>query len=168
LRNVSLRYFNAAGADLNTRLGECHAPETHLIPLILEVANGRREHLTLFGDDYPTPDKTCIRDYIHVTDIAQAHLLALEKLVNNSPIAEAYNLGNGKGFSVREVIAVAEKVTGKKITIKIAARREGDPPHLVADSRKAIAELGWQTKHSDLATIIESAWRWELHRFPKT
>jgi UDP-glucose 4-epimerase len=157
LRSASLRYFNAAGADPDGRLGEDHRPETHLIPLVLDAAAGRRPPLTVFGDDYPTPDGTCIRDYIHVADLAVAHLLALEALAERSL---RYNLGNGTGYSVREVIATAERVTGRTVPHTIGARRAGDPPVLVASSRRIREELGWTPRYPELETIIAHAWAW--------
>lgn len=164
MKSVCLRYFNAAGADPDGELGERHDPETHLIPLLLQVASGRREHISVFGTDYPTPDGTCIRDYIHVTDLCDAHLLALDYLVRNNR-SERFNLGNGNGYSVNEVISAVEKVTGKRIARKLEARREGDPPVLVADSTKAKSELGWAPRFGDLETIIRHAWQWELKHF---
>jgi len=161
LKSICLRYFNAAGADPEGILGERHEPETHLIPLILQVASGRRENISVFGRDYDTPDGTCIRDYIHIVDLCSAHLLALEKLMSEK-ISHAYNLGNGNGFSVQEVIGVAREVTGKDIQIVDEIRREGDPAVLVADATLARAELCWKPKCSELSTIIEHAWRWEL------
>lgn len=161
LRSVCLRYFNAAGADPEGKLGECHEPETHLIPLILQAASGRRPAITVYGDDYETPDGTCIRDYVHVADLCDAHLLALEKLLAGGPSGR-YNLGNGNGYSVAEVITSAEQVTGRPIPREMGVRRPGDPPRLVADSRLARQELGWSPKFADLNTIIEHAWRWEL------
>jgi UDP-glucose 4-epimerase len=160
LRSVALRYFNAAGADPEGELGERHDPETHLIPLVLQAAAGRRPSIQVFGTDYDTPDGTCIRDYIHIQDLCAAHLLALERLAGGAPSA-AYNLGNGTGFSVREVIAAAERVTGKAIPVVYAARRAGDPARLVADSRAARAALGWTPAHPDLDTIVAHAWTWE-------
>lgn len=152
---VSLRYFNAAGAS--ARYGEDHRPETHLIPLALQVAMGNLPHLQIFGTDYPTPDGTCIRDYIHVEDLAYAHLLALQ-----APVSAVYNLGNGSGFSVRQVIEVARSVTGRPVPTVDSPRRPGDPPILVASSAKIASELGWQPQHASLEEIIESAWRWRL------
>jgi len=155
---VALRYFNACGA---TRLhGEHHEPETHLIPLVLETAAGKTPHISIFGDDYPTPDGTAVRDYIHVLDLSQAHLLALKHLQNGGA-SEFINLGNGKGFSVLEVIETARKVTDKKITSVTAPRRVGDPSRLVADSTKARELLGWDPQFADLETIIASAWEWQ-------
>jgi len=161
IKSVSLRYFNAAGADPERQLGERHDPETHLIPLVLQAASGRRSHISVFGRDYDTPDGTCIRDYIHIQDLCSAHWLALQSLMNGAG-SQAYNLGNGNGFSVQEVIDTAEQVTGRKIPVVDAARREGDPARLVADSTRAREQLGWQPQYSDLATIIEHAWKWEM------
>jgi UDP-glucose 4-epimerase len=163
-RSVALRYFNAAGADPDGELGERHDPETHLIPLALQVASGRKESLDVYGDDYPTPDGTCVRDYIHVMDLCEAHLLALKHLLAGG-LSKAFNLGNGQGFSVREVIETAERVTGKPIPFRMAPRRAGDPPALVASSQLIQKELGWQPKRSGLDTIIEDAWRFEQTRF---
>ncbi len=160
LRSVSLRYFNAAGADPEGELGERHDPESHLIPLVLQTASGRRESIAIYGNDYPTPDGTCIRDYIHVWDLCSAHLLALEHLLTDGESA-AYNLGNGKGFSVQEVINTARKVTGQRIPVVMQGRRCGDPAILVADSQKARQELSWQPHFADLETIIAHAWEWE-------
>lgn len=157
LRYAALRYFNAAGASEN--YGEDHEPETHLIPLVLKVALGKRSHIEIFGDDYPTPDGTCIRDYIHVIDLAQAHILALEALDRGSRV---YNLGNGQGFSVRQVIDVARNITGRPIPEKVGPRRLGDPAVLIASSEKIRKELGWQPKHPSLESIIQSAWQWHL------
>jgi UDP-glucose 4-epimerase len=150
---VFLRYFNACGAT--ERFGEDHLPESHLIPIILQVAQGKRDSLSIFGDDYETPDGTCIRDYIHVVDLAQAHRLAL-----TADVSGAFNLGNGNGYSVKEVIDVAREVTGHPIPANIAQRRPGDPARLVADARKARTVLGWDPQLADLKTIIESAWAW--------
>ena len=159
IKFVALRYFNAAGAHISGKIGEDHSPETHLIPIILQTALGQREKMFIFGDDYDTPDGTCVRVYIHVTDLADAHIKALEKLfkTNESGI---YNLGNGKGFSVKEVIEKAKKVTGKEFKVEIEARRNGDPSTLIASSEKAIKELGWKPKFNTLDKIIETAWNW--------
>lgn len=163
LNYVSLRYFNAAGADVAGDIGEDHQPETHLIPLVLQTALGVRPEIKIFGTDYPTPDGTCIRDYIHVTDLANAHLLALEKIINEGGSA-IYNLGNGSGFSVREVIQVAQAVTGKPIKVAEAERRPGDPAVLVASSDKIKKELGWQPRFKELDKIVGTAWQWhKLH-----
>ena len=153
---VALRYFNAAGASAT--LGEDHDPETHLIPLVLQAAAGRREDVALFGTDYDTPDGTAVRDYVHVLDLAEAHALALESMTNGT--GRAYNLGNGTGYSVREVIDTCKAVTGNSFTVRRAARRAGDPAVLIADSSKARTELGWSPRHEALEEMIESAWRW--------
>jgi UDP-glucose 4-epimerase len=166
LKSVCLRYFNAAGADPDGQLGERHDPETHLIPLVLQVASGRRPHISVFGRDYDTPDGTCIRDYIHIQDLCSAHWLALQSLINGAE-SQAYNLGNGAGFSVQEVINTAEKVTGRDIQVVDDHRRAGDPARLVADSRLAREKLGWQPQYADLATIIEHAWQWEVRQTAK-
>ena len=158
--SVCLRYFNAAGADSAGELGECHQPETHLIPLLLQVASGRRPHLTVYGNDYDTNDGTCVRDYIHVEDLCQAHLLALEQLLQGAGSAD-YNLGNGQGFSVQEVIQAARRVTGHSIPVVMGERRAGDPSRLVADARRARDRLGWQPRHAELDTIVAHAWAWE-------
>jgi UDP-glucose 4-epimerase len=160
LKSICLRYFNAAGADQEGKLGERHLPETHLIPLVLQVASGRREEISIYGVDYDTPDGTCIRDYIHVNDLCNAHLLALRRLLTGGESTQ-FNLGNGTGFSVKEVIETTRKVTGKEIPVCIEARREGDPPILVADSRMAQEKLGWHVQFTDLETIIADAWKWE-------
>ena len=160
LKSVCLRYFNAAGADPDGELGECHEPETHLLPLILQVASGRRPHIGVYGEDYATPDGTCVRDYIHVSDLCDAHLLALRQLLAGGGSAR-YNLGNGNGYSVREVIDAARRVTGHPIPVVMGPRREGDPPVLVADARLARATLGWQPRFGDLDTIVAHAWAWE-------
>jgi len=165
LKSVCLRYFNAAGADPEGQLGERHHPETHLIPLILQVAAGRRAHINIYGDDYDTPDGTCIRDYIHVVDLCQAHLLALERLLAGSGSA-AYNLGNGTGFSVRTVIDATRQVTGRAIPVVVAPRRAGDPARLVADASLARQILGWKPIYADLETIIAHAWAWESRHAP--
>jgi UDP-arabinose 4-epimerase len=159
LKSVSLRYFNAAGADPDGETGEDHDPETHLIPLVLDAATGKRPSITIFGDDYDTPDGTCIRDYIHVTDLADAHVRALKYLEQDGKTTK-YNLGNGKGFSVKEVIDTAKKVTGKEIPVVIGKRRPGDPPRLVGDAERIRKELNWQPQYAELETIIETAWRW--------
>ena len=159
-KSVCLRYFNAAGADPEGQLGERHDPETHLIPLVLQAASGRRPSISVFGRDYDTPDGTCIRDYIHIQDLCSAHWLALESLLGGAD-SQSYNLGNGNGFSVQEVIDTAEQVTGRKIPVMNGPRRDGDPVRLVADSRLAREKLGWQPQYADLATIIEHAWKWE-------
>jgi UDP-glucose-4-epimerase GalE len=158
LRFVALRYFNAAGAT--TSHGERHDPETHLIPLVLQAAAGRRPHVGVFGTDYPTPDGTAIRDYIHVEDLGEAHLLALRYL-RDGGTSQFLNLGTGTGYSVREVIAAAERVTGRPVPFVASPRREGDPPRLVADARKARDTLGWSPRHPGLEDIIRSAWSWE-------
>lgn len=154
-----LRYFNATGAHINGKIGEDHSPETHLIPLILQVALNKRDEIMIFGDDYKTKDGTCVRDYIHVSDLASAHLLALNRLIDGGE-SRIYNLGNGTGFTVKEVIEVARKVTNHPIPAKIAPRRAGDPAILIASSDKAISELNWKPKFNSLETIIETAWKW--------
>jgi UDP-glucose 4-epimerase len=159
LRYISLRYFNAAGADPEGELGEDHNPETHLIPRILEVALGKRPMIEIYGTDYETPDGTCIRDYIHVADLAQAHILALEALLTGGA-SQVYNLGNQKGFSVKEVADVARAVTCHLIPVRESARRQGDPPVLVASSEKIKRELRWKPRYDDLNTIVETAWEW--------
>jgi UDP-glucose 4-epimerase len=178
LRCASLRYFNVAGApeDPNREItrGEAHEPESHLIPLILDVALGRRQSISIFGDDYPTPDGTCIRDYVHVSDLAEAHLLALKALAETSPISAessrylsnlSYNLGNGSGFSVLQVIESVRRVTGHPIPVEIRPRREGDPAVLVASSEKAILELKWRPKYTELDDIVRTAWAWHQKRY---
>jgi UDP-arabinose 4-epimerase len=159
LSSVALRYFNAAGADADGEIGESHDPETHLIPLVLDAASGVRPHITILGDDYPTPDGTCIRDYVHVTDLAEAHVRALDNLGEGN-LRRAYNLGTGSGFSVAQVIAAAERVTGRKIPVVIGARRPGDPAQLLADASLLARELDWKARHSSLDHILETAWRW--------
>ena len=159
LRYVSLRYFNAAGADPEGELGERHHPETHLIPLILDAALGRRKDVKIFGTDYDTPDGTCIRDYIHVTDLADAHLKALKYLETGGK-SQVFNLGNGNGFSVKEVISTAKKITGKTIKVIETDRRQGDPPILVGSCQKAGKILGWKPIYDDLSQIIDTAWQW--------
>ena len=160
LKSTCLRYFNACGAHLDGTIGERHNPETHLIPLILQAVSGRKDSITVFGDDYATKDGTCIRDYIHVMDIAEAHLLSLESLWKNQ-ISKIYNIGNSVGFSVREIIKTTEEVTQIKIKTKIEPRRQGDPAQLVANNQKIKDELNWNTQYSDLKTIISTAWKWE-------
>jgi UDP-glucose 4-epimerase len=164
LRYATLRYFNVAGAIAD--YGEAHEPESHLIPIILDVAFGRRASISIYGDDYPTPDGTCIRDYIHVEDLAHAHVLALTALRNQPPQPLLYNLGNGRGFSVREVIEAARRVTGHAIPVELHPRRPGDPAILVASSEKAQQQLGWRPEHATLDDILASAWTWhrQLHR----
>ena len=159
LRYVALRYFNACGAHPSGVIGEAHDPETHLIPVILQVPNGQREKLSIFGDDYPTKDGTCVRDYIHVTDLAQAHILALDYLLAGGE-SDVFNLGNGVGFTNKEVVEVARRVTGHPIPAEMAPRRPGDPAQLVASSEKAKAVLGWKPQYADLETIISTAWNW--------
>ena len=157
MRYACLRYFNACGAS--DERGEDHTPETHIIPLILQVALGQRADFAIFGDDYPTPDGTCVRDYVHVVDLAQAHILALRALDEGS---RTYNLGNGRGFSVKEVVDMAREVTGRPIATRVVARRPGDPAVLVASSDKIRRELGWAPKYPDLRTIMEMAWNWHV------
>ena len=159
MKYVALRYFNAAGAHLSGEIGEAHNPESHLIPLILQVPNGKREQINVFGEDYPTHDGTCIRDYIHVTDLADAHIKALEYLKNGGK-STYYNLGNGNGFSVKEVIDTVEKVLGQPIKKQIVERRPGDPASLVASSEKIQRELGWKPKYDTLDSVVASAWKW--------
>ncbi|MFT5483007.1 MAG: UDP-glucose-4-epimerase GalE [Halieaceae bacterium] len=163
VRSIALRYFNAAGADPGADIGEAHDPETHLIPLVLDVASGRREAIQIFGDDYDTPDGTCIRDYIHVADIAQAHILALQALEKGAA-STAYNIGNGEGYSVREVIDTAASVTGKAIASQLAPRRPGDPAQLVGDASRLKAELHWEPAYPGLDQIIDTAWAWHQRR----
>jgi UDP-glucose 4-epimerase len=163
LRFGSLRYFNAAGADPDGRIGESHDPETHIIPNILQAAQGKKDGVTLFGTDYDTPDGTCIRDYIHILDLAQAHSLVLEKMKAGGD-SGFYNLGSETGYSVKEVIGICEKVTGKKIPVKTGDRRPGDPPRLVASAAKAKAELGWKPRFGELEETVSTAWNWEQHR----
>lgn len=159
LKFISLRYFNAAGAELDGSIGEDHKHETHLVPLVLKAALGQREEIEIFGDDYPTPDGTCIRDYIHVKDIANAHILALRSLKQGGK-SGFYNVGSGKGFSVKEIIVEAEKITGKSINRIFKNRRQGDPAVLITDNNKIKNELGWRPEYSDIKTIIGSAWKW--------
>ena len=159
IKYTVLRYFNAAGAHISGAIGEDHRPESHLIPIILQVALKQRDKIMIFGDDYKTEDGTCIRDYIHVSDLAKAHLLSLKRLENGGESA-IFNLGNGKGFSVKQVIEVARQVTGEEIKTEIVSRRAGDPAILIASSEKAVKELGWKPKYDSLQTIIETAWKW--------
>lgn len=159
VKYISLRYFNVAGAHISGEIGEDHNPETHLIPLILQVPLGKREFISIFGDDYDTHDGTCIRDYIHVTDLADAHILAVQKLREGSD-SNIYNLGSGNGFTVKEMIEAARKVTGHEIPAKVCERRAGDPAKLVASSIKAREELGWQPKFENVEAMISSAWNW--------
>ncbi|GAB4144823.1 MAG: UDP-glucose 4-epimerase GalE [Cyanobacteria bacterium J069] len=163
LKSVIFRYFNAAGADPGGRLGEDHNPETHLIPLILQTALGLREAIQVFGTDYPTPDGTCIRDYIHVTDLAAAHVLGLEYLLKGGD-SSIFNLGNGSGFSVNEVIEAARRITGRPILVKESDRRPGDPPALIGSADRARQILGWQPQYSSIDDIISHAWNWHLKR----
>lgn len=157
VRFVSLRYFNAAGAIEDGSIGEDHSPESHLIPLILQVPMGKRDHITVFGEDYPTPDGTCLRDYIHVIDLADAHVLAIDYLRKGGE-SNIFNLGNGRGFSVKEMIEAAKKATGRDIKVEIGARRAGDPAQLIASSEKAKKVLGWRPKYTDVKQIIQTAW----------
>jgi UDP-arabinose 4-epimerase len=155
---VALRYFNAAGADPDGEIGESHNPETHLIPLMLDAAAGKSKELVVFGDDYPTPDKTCIRDYIHVTDLSRAHVLALKKLESDASFSRSINLGTGKGSSIFELIRAGETVTGRTIPFRVDQRRPGDPPALVADPSEALKVLGWKAEFADIETILKHAW----------
>ncbi|AFY28371.1 UDP-glucose 4-epimerase GalE [Cyanobium gracile] len=170
LPSVIFRYFNAAGADPDGDLGEDHNPETHLIPRVLDTMSGREPYLQIFGDDYPTPDGTCIRDYIHVADLADAHVLGLERLLRlrereeNERRPLIYNLGNGTGYSVQQVIETAKAVTGRGLLAHVAKRRDGDPPQLVAGATRAHQELGWRPRFPELETIIEHAWAWHQRR----
>jgi UDP-glucose-4-epimerase GalE len=159
LRWAALRYFNACGADPDGGIGECHDPEIHLIPSCLEAVAGLRERLQLYGTDYPTPDGSCIRDYIHVTDLANAHIRALEVLIAGKSIG-ARNLGTGRGYSNRDVIAAVERVVGRAVPMEESARRPGDPPALVADASAFRSQFDWEPRHSDLDTIVASAWAW--------
>ncbi len=159
LRYAALRYFNACGAQPGGRMGEAHEPETHLIPLLLQVANGRRDQIFIFGDDYPTPDGTCIRDYVHVCDLARAHILALDYLAAGGE-SGAFNLGSGAGFSVRQVLEEARRVTGHPIPAQVRPRRAGDPARLVASGDRVRAVLGWEPEYGDLHAILQTAWDW--------
>ncbi len=160
LASVALRYFNAAGADPEGRIGEDHEPETHLIPLVVQAATGKRDKLTVFGDDYETADGTCVRDYVHVTDLAAAHQLALDSLAGGRAGFSAFNLGNEAGTSVLEVLKTVETVTGLSVPYEIGARRPGDPPTLVGSSQRIKSELGWAPQHGDIQSIVETAWNW--------
>ncbi len=160
---VSLRYFNASGADPSGKIGESHNPETHLIPLVLQTAKGERDAIRIYGTDYPTEDGSCIRDYIHVNDLADAHILAMKYLVEGGE-SDVFNCGYGYGYSVREVIETAKKITGKNFKVIEDKRREGDPPVLIADSKKLKKKLNWKPKYDDLETIIKTAWNWELNK----
>ncbi len=161
LQSISLRYFNAAGADPDGELGERHSPETHLIPLVLEAASGSRDHVAIFGDDYSTPDGTCIRDYVHVADLCEAHWLALQRLLRTRDARdEVFNLGNGNGYSVREVIDTAASVTGRDIAVRVSPRRAGDPARLVANAARARKLLAWEPQHTALHRIVSDAWQW--------
>jgi UDP-glucose 4-epimerase len=164
LRSVAFRYFNAAGADPEGRVGEDHNPETHLIPLVLDVALGRRPHITVFGTDYPTADGTCIRDYIHVADLADAHVLGLKYLQEGGETG-AFNLGNGSGFSVRQVIEMVEKVSGQPVSQQFGSRRPGDPAALIGSADRARSLLGWNPRYADLESIVTTAWKWHQKRF---
>ncbi len=161
LRHIALRYFNAAGCSVDGKIGESHNPETHIIPLVLQAIKGERENIKIFGTDYDTPDGTCIRDYIHVEDLAQAHRLAVEKL---NEYSGCINLGTGVGTSVKQIIAAAEEVSGKKCPTEYASRRAGDPARLYADNTKAKTVLGWQPQYIDIKDIIKTAWNWELNK----
>lgn len=163
VRYVALRYFNAAGAHESGKIGEDHRPETHLIPIVLQTALGQRSHISVFGEDYPTEDGTCIRDYLHVSDLADAHLRAIDYLKNDGK-SDVFNLGSGSGFSVREIIETARKVTGKEIPVKTEPRRAGDPAILIASSQKAREVLGWTPARENIETIIASAWNWHQSR----
>ena len=162
LKATALRYFNASGADDPGEIGDSHNPETHLIPIVLQAAAGKRASIKMFGTDYPTPDGTCVRDYVHVNDLARAHILALEKMFKDN-VSERFNLGSGNGFSVAEIVKEAKRITGIDFTVEKAPRRDGDPAVLVADSAKAERILGWKPQYN-LTRIIETAWNWEQHR----
>jgi len=159
VRYVALRYFNAAGADPDCDIGEDHDPETHLIPLVLDVATGKSSDVSIYGDDYDTPDGTCIRDYVHVCDLANAHVLALKSLQKGAD-SRIYNLGNGAGYSIREVIDAARRISGEDISVRIGSRRSGDPARLVGNARRICDELGWEPKYPDLDSIMKTAWEW--------
>ncbi len=168
MKSVCLRYFNAAGSDPEGEIGEWHEPETHLIPIVLEVALGKRPYLEIFGTDYETPDGTPVRDYIHVCDLAQAHVLALKRLLCREKISFAYNLGIGRGYSVREVLEVCCRVTGRRVPAREGPRRPGDPAILVADPSRAQRDLGWKPRYTTLEPIVETAWAWLLKISGKT
>jgi UDP-glucose 4-epimerase len=163
LRYSALRYFNASGADPDGRIGESHDPESHLIPIVLQAASGKREYVTVFGNDYDTPDGTCIRDYIHILDLAQAHSLALDRLRNGGG-SDCYNLGTENGYSVKEIIQMCEEVTGSSVKVVEGQRRPGDPPRLVASAAKARQELVWKPQYMDVRKVVETAWNWEKNR----
>jgi len=163
LKSICLRYFNACGADPDGQLGERHDPETHLIPLVLQVASGKRDAITVFGQDYHTDDGTCIRDYIHISDLCMAHWLSILKLRENAS-SQRLNLGNGNGFSVQQVINICKQVTGQEIQVIHGERRKGDPAVLIADSTHAEQVLGWKAQYTDLALIVQHAWQWEIRR----
>jgi UDP-glucose 4-epimerase len=165
MNSIAFRYFNAAGADPELRTGEDHTPETHLIPIIMDTAMGRRKEITVFGTDYPTADGTCVRDYIHVTDLASAHVLGLQRLLSGLKGKYSYNLGNGSGYSVMQIIESARKVTGKDIAVSMGTRRDGDPAVLIASSGKAEEELGWKRRYTDINDIVSTAWKWHQKRF---
>lgn len=164
MRSISLRYFNAAGADPDGEIGEDHDPETHLIPLVLDAALGRRSNITIFGNDYDTPDRTCVRDYVHVSDLADAHVRALKHLLDGAATG-AFNLGAGDGVSVRQVIDITRSVTGQTIEVVEGPRRPGDPPYLVAEPGRAVKAFGWQPRMSGMEDIIQSAWTWHRRQF---
>ena len=159
IKHINLRYFNAAGADPEGEVGEWHDPETHLIPLVIQAAMGLRESVNIYGTDYPTPDGTCVRDYIHVADLAEAHLRGL-KYLEEKKVSDSFNLGNDKGYSVRKVIDTVRRKSGKNFRVLEGERREGDPPVLISDSKKAKEILGWSPKFNDLDTIVETAFKW--------
>jgi UDP-arabinose 4-epimerase len=159
IRSTTLRYFNAAGGDQDGEIGEDHHPETHLIPLVLDAASGRRQNVTIFGADYSTPDGTCLRDYVHVSDLADAHVLALDRLLTGAA-SDVFNLGNGQGFSVRQVVDTAERITGLKVPVKFGDRRPGDPAALISDATRARDVLGWRPRLNDLDEIVRTAWAW--------
>ena len=163
MKSVIFRYFNAAGADPDGTIGEDHNPETHLIPLILQTALGKRDAITVYGTDYPTDDGTCIRDYIHVSDLADAHVLGLQYLLKGSQ-SEIFNLGNGNGFSVKEVIDAAKQITGKPINVVFGDRRAGDPPALVGSATKAQSILNWEPQYADINLILQHSWQWHQKR----